>query len=163
MTKTVGHGKTKARPKRGDALLKTAVQTAHYEYSMFCQACVLTQRPPSPDEEHQVLRNMAIEVAVLHARNLRDFFTRKGRDDDVLAADFLRSVPPWKLTKLKSKSVRRRMNKLLAHMSFKRRRYKKGWDIPSLKAEIDRAWQMFLDRLEEESPKVRHWFREKGH
>lgn len=113
---------SKARPKRGRSALRSGVRTIAYEYKMFAAGCTwlnaLRTAPPTPQVQFQ--RNLAIECALLHGRTLRDFFIGSGTEDDVFASDFARPLPRWKLTKLRSSSTRRRMNKLLAHASYRR-------------------------------------------
>ena len=149
------------RKTRGETALRSAAGTISYEYRMFQQACGVmrwcrAQNTPSPHLD--VLRVLALEAALLHARILRDFFLASGKPDDILITDFLSRKPRLKLTVLRSPSIRARLNKLLAHPSYKRSRLAKHWPIVQINAEITTAWQRFLQLLEAQSPRHRSFF-----
>ena len=136
-----------------------------YEYTMFCAAADElarhhAQTPSSPTA--QIRNNIALEAMLTHVRNLRDFFAPHGRPDDILALDFVRPLPPLRLTLLRSASLRRRLDRRLSHPSYSRSRLRRGWDTQTLRAEIDTAWGGFLARLGKTQPKLRKVFAKHG-
>jgi len=150
------------RRKRGDRALRTAAGTISYEYQMFCSAFAATsamsrvQRTP----QTEAIRVLTLEAALLHARVLRDFFIGSGSDpDDILVTDFVPRRPRFALPVLRSRQIRSRLNKLLAHPSYSRARLGKQWPIVAIHAEITTAWQLFLDRVADYAPTRRNWFK----
>lgn len=99
-----------------------------------------------------LLKNMALESFLVHARNIRDFFGTAGKDDDVLVADFMRSPPGVKMPLLRSKAIRVRLNRRIAHLSFSRSRLKNEWAVGRLLKEIDTTMSCFVEHLRKVSP-----------
>ena len=72
-----------------------------------------------------LLNNQRLETTLVHARNLLDFFERtpakreKGGTDDVLSSDMGFPAKPIR----GSASLRRNINKRLAHLSYTRRQF----------------------------------------
>ena len=141
--------------------LRAAACTMTYEHRMFiASARVLMNRPPRATDQMSVLiGNMALESSLIHARNLRDFFSPNGRKDDILARDFVSPLPRIALPYLRNKSTDRRLNRLLAHPSYSRTKLVGKWDISTLCREVEAAWQSFLRRLEDQEPGLRKLFR----
>lgn len=103
--------------------------------------------------DHQTV-NMALESLLIHARNIRDFFDRTGRSDDVLASDFLGRPIRVRMSRLRSKKMRQRLNKRIAHLSYARARLGRSWDIVGLMTEINGAMEVFTDRLRAANPRL---------
>ena len=78
--------------------------------------------PQFPQPEEQFNRNLLVEAAVLHFRNLVDFFypSPNPQPDDVTAADYVtgRGSPTIPID---LKNARDRANKELAHITLKRK------------------------------------------
>ena len=103
---------------------------------------------------------------LVHARNLRAFLfpppppAPRPRPDDVLAKHFLpewaEKVEDWCPHFLEH---RERLNKSLAHISYKRIEYEanKGWDCGTIYNELTDAWDAFWSRL---TPEEQDWFTE---
>lgn len=105
-------------------------------------------------------KSMLLEVFLLHARILHDFFILDAkRDDDVSAVHFFDDPSVWVskrdaiCTKLKAEQVR--LNKKLAHLTYKRLTEKEEWEIISLCNELRVAKQEFINSLADEQ---RQWF-----
>ena len=146
---------------------RSAVDTIIYEYKMFSFASaevIRLQKGPRKTRSARGRWNLALEGALLHARNLRDFFTGTNRndDDDIAARDFLGIQPRWRLTKLRSLAVRTRLNKKLAHPTYSRSRYTGSWPVSLFRDEINGAWELFLARLDSNRPDLRQLFTVKG-
>jgi hypothetical protein len=147
---------------RGETALKSAADTISYEYRTFQQAYDVIfwcRAQISPSPRVGVIRVLALEAALLHARILRNFFLASGGADDILITDFLARKPRLKLTVLRSQRIRTRLNKLLAHPSYKRPGLAKQWPISQIRAEITTSWHTFLQLLNAQSPKRRSFFR----
>jgi hypothetical protein len=150
-----------SRPTRGTGALKTAATCASYEFEMFIAASnlLILLRKSSDTPEVVALRNIALESTLIHARNLRDFFSPNGRDNDVLARDFVTPLPRIAMPYLRRGATGRRIDKLLAHPSYDRSRLSKQWPIGTLRNELSQAWKLFLDRVARDAPKLRRFFR----
>lgn len=148
------------RAKRGSLALRSAAESISYEYEMFMAAtsCLLTIDPSDNRPEVQALRNMALESSLIHARNIRDFFSPNGRNDDIIARDFVTPMPRISMPYLRKKTTARRINRLLAHPSYGRSRLTRGWEIGTLRQEIATAWKLFLAGLAEKKPGRRGYF-----
>lgn len=113
-------------------------------------------QPMTNPEQLQV--NVLLASLLLHARNLRNFLFYPRRQDDVIAKDFLddwdEKVEEWCRYFYKH---RFRVNKSLAHISYKRIEYEpnKGWDCGTIYTEIKGAWDEFFSRL---TPEKQEWF-----
>ena len=105
-------------------------------------------------------RRLVLEAFLLHARNLRDFFHGTNFRDDILAIDFLKHPPAFNIHWLRQ--TRARLDKLLAHPSYKRPFMKKQWPVAGIYSELHRAWQRFLSGLTKENVVTRKWFVAEG-
>jgi len=145
---------TTARPRRPRGLraLSAAASDLRYEWDMTKVAAVLLSSATEAD--NPLLVNVALECLLLHARNIRDFFAPRGQSDDVLAADFLGRPLRVAMPLLRSHSLRTRLNRRIAHLSYSRARLKRGWQVRTLTAEIDRAMTTFVRRLRASQPRV---------
>jgi len=92
-----------------------------------------------------------LESALVHARNLLDFFTcDPNASDDILAAHFVPASDgkPWKPSGLRHLTSRRvDINKALSHRTYARSLKKPRWDFPRMRVEIDDAYAQFLRLL----------------
>ena|SRR2546425_13174968 len=140
------------RRTRGIRALTSAADDLNYEWKMAnVSAAALARAITSRDVWAQ---NIALESFLVHARVLRDFFSSKASDNDVLARDFLGSVPRVKLTHLRSQRIRMRLNRRIAHLSFSRSRLKRAWDVRRLLNEINQAMEAFLVVLSTQKPRL---------
>jgi hypothetical protein len=98
--------------------------------------------------------NLALECFLLHARVIRDFFRTHGSADDVLARDFLNRPPRFRLSLLRSSTIRRRLNRGVAHLSYSRSRLGRNWQVRTLLNEINQAMDAFVVRLTTEQPRI---------
>lgn len=96
--------------------------------------------------------NIALEAFLIHARNIRDFFRPKGRHNDVLARDFLSPPPRVRLSRLRNRRLKQRLDRAIAHLTFSRSRLGRRWRVQALLSEIDTAMAAFIARLETEKP-----------
>jgi len=149
------------RPTHGQAALRTAAKCASYEFEMFMAASNLwlRLRTSSNTPDGVALRNIALEATLIHARNLRDFFSPNGRRNDVLARDLVAPLPRIAMPYLRRASTGRRIDRLLAHPSYDRSRLSKQWPIGILRTELGQAWELFLDRVARDAPNLRSVFR----
>jgi hypothetical protein len=108
--------------------------------------------PPSKDEHKTVLGNSLLESFGVHFRALLDFFyLDHSNDDDILAVQFFDSPDDWKevrpnLTKMKIKSMKTRVNKEIAHLTYKRlsvSSISEEWPILEFKSHIMSARDAF--------------------
>jgi hypothetical protein len=104
-----------------------------------------------------------LEPFLLHVRNIRDFlYCNSLQKDDVLAVHFFVKPNDWIAVRPPLgnylESLRERINKSLAHLSYARLKYRsdEGWNIERIKNELDKPWRAFIDVL---SPEKRQWFR----
>jgi hypothetical protein len=107
-------------------------------------------------------KNMALESFLLHFRNLRAFLCPSLQPctaDDVLASDFLENDGSNVGEPVKLEIDRERLNKMLAHVSYRRSDYiekdQHGWDSSVMLVLILRELQKFFARL---SGEQRGWF-----
>ena len=124
--------------------------------------------PVSPAEGRT--RDVFLESFLLHYRNLRDFLCprlkQQDKDparDNVLASDFLdlgmaqNMADPAVLGR-----DRTRINKMLAHISYKRAEYKRRgedrWFVQTMCHEMLKGLEGFMARLAEVAPHRRGWF-----
>jgi len=156
-----------------EAEVKAVATYVWFEYLMFNQAAkqILSllqgSRADSLWGQHMTDRkqlqvNVLLASFLIHARNLRAFLfpprRTKPKWDDVLAQHFL---PEWdeKVEKWCPyfDENRDRLNKSLAHISYKRIEYepKKKWSYVKIHKELTAAWNEFWSRLPAEKKK---WF-----
>ncbi|MFH1919163.1 MAG: hypothetical protein ABIP48_04640 [Planctomycetota bacterium] len=92
-----------------------------------------------------------LESFLLHARNLRDFLYKdNAAKDDVLAVHFFDQAEDWRKRRPPKgsylESLRDRLNKALAHISYSRLKYRDDmrWNIAQIKHDIETPWEAFL-------------------
>jgi hypothetical protein len=125
--------KTKISNQHSDDDLKRISDNLAYEISMFSEMYKVLEK----DEPESPERNACLESFLIHARNLRDFFYPKSRNqDDVLTSDF---IPGWedKAGKMGAylDANRERINKEIAHLTYTRNKEteeSKKWDITKM-------------------------------
>ena len=128
-----------------------------YEMAMFTRTAdrILQEAASLGDLD----RNMYLEVLLLHARILLDFFVGKPQGDGVSAQHFFEDETQWTaLSKTHCpylKANRERINKKLAHLTYKGMTLDKNWDIEAIVLDITKAWALFLSSLPDET---RAWF-----
>ncbi len=103
-----------------------------------------------------------VEVALLHARALREFFFRRRTSisrtsnwwSDVLAEDFFDDPSQWKIptmTFLGDKNNKDRLDRSLSHLTYHRIEYQvknqKRWDFSAMSQDIEESYSKFLDLL----------------
>lgn len=104
-----------------------------------------------------------LEPFLLHTRNLREFLytDRSKYKDDVLAVHFFDDPNDWKRERPPMgeylESIRERLNKALAHISYARLDYRKEkqWNVKQIKADLNMPWEAFLNAL---PAKKGQWF-----
>jgi len=104
------------------------------------------------------IHNMAVEVWLLHARNLRDFFRTQGHGDDICARDYVKSMPRISMPTVFSSAFHNRVNKKISHPSYKRPRLRAKWDRGKITRELVRAMDAFMIQLDADYPRRRAWF-----
>ena len=130
-----------------------------YEYWMFKEGIRwLVSLRRSTLASNQVSVNAALEVMLIHARNLLEFFTVGGRSNDIKMRDFLAFPPRIALPYLRKN--RKRINRKLAHPSYSNSRMSSSWSFREIESEIDSAMQSFLDRLKRDEPRLRKLFKD---
>ena len=136
---------TTSRPKRGRKALASAADHLNYEWKM---ANVAAKALAVAQGANDVwAQNLALESFLVHSRIIRDFFAASGSADDVLARDFLGLDPKVRLSFLRSKPIRQRLNRKIAHLSYSRSRLKRAWDVRRLLNEINAAMIDFVSML----------------
>ena len=100
--------------------------------------------------------NIKLEVFLLHARSLYEFFYSKEKrnDDDARAYDFIVDVNKWVRERpLKSNDIEqsiKRMNKELSHITYKRHSGvvpEKQWELVTIKDHLLAVIKVFLDNV----------------
>lgn len=135
------------------AKLRRGAETVRYEYAMFLHSSVLLHEWA---EDPGLMHNILLENVLLHARNLVEFFgTTSHTADDIRARHYLTAPHDFALPY--SRSIKKRLNKLLAHVSYSRSEFQKPWQVAALRQELAGAWAEFIDRLAD-IPGREKWF-----
>lgn len=163
------------RRARSDTELKPVVRDIAYEIRMLRRGARVWDPKLADDFAGMVL----IEVVLLHARSLRDFFypgreflntVPEPREDDVIAVDFFEApdrhgwfaqrpvlgsmaVPLRAL--IDDRNERRRLDRRLAHLSYSRAHTKEAWALGLIAAGFEPVIAAFLGAL---APHRRAWF-----
>jgi hypothetical protein len=130
--------------------LKGMAEHVRHEVDEFRKAI---QRLPTLEEDHPD-RKSTIEVALLHFRNLRDFFFAPGKTDDVFARDYIASWNPEEDAIFQA--TRRDLNKRLAHLTTWRLKEELPWKLDRMNSAIEELVSNFLNSL---PPEEVSWFR----
>ena len=128
------------------AELDTARALFAYELNMFR---AVTDAIFAPGLPHMV-KNALLESALVHVRNLHDFFVqRPSARDDVLAAYYVHgSGESWEPGDLEHvMSCQQDINKSLSHLTFHRVVSKPQWHIGELRREIESTYSSFVRAL----------------
>ena len=103
------------------------------------------------DRSNTALKNVIIESALIHARNLYGFFSGKESSfDDIIAGHFVKNSDDtvWKSSKLTFISSRKEdINKALSHLTYTRIKFKPTWDIDRIRQDVEEAYVEFLALL----------------
>lgn len=100
------------------------------------------------NEQDNFFSNVMLECALLHARNLLEFFTGKSNKDNIIASHFVNEPPQLPYLK----SLWNDINKRLSHLTYTRVKAEKKyrWNLSKISDEIEAAYSEFLDFLPEE-------------
>ena len=148
---------------------KEVATFVYYEYTQLdhvakaLRSLTQGQRVDSQGERHKtdsekIQESILLTAFLVHARNLRAFLFTPPRLDDVAAEHFLpdwaEKVEDWCPYFLEH---RERLNKSLAHISYKRIEYEanKLWECGTIHKELTDAWNEFFGRLTREE---QDWF-----
>lgn len=120
-----------------------------YELRMFRVATDALQDPSA--QSNPALKNVILESALIHARNLHDFFSgMNSPKDDIIVGHFVKNSDgtPWKSSKLAFiKSCKNDINKALSHLTYTRVKFKPVWNINRIRQYIEEAYAEFLALL----------------
>jgi hypothetical protein len=127
-----------------------APEAFKYEMEIFCYA------EGHLSNAQGNLRKAMIECALLHARNLLDFFTGNqpmtGRMDEksIRAGHFIKENTWWKSDKLSYLQQRKKdINKSLSHLTYDRIGTEYEWNLAKIKDEIKASYTELLKLLPE--------------
>lgn len=120
-----------------------------YELRMFFVATDTLQN--AAVQSNPGLKNVILESALIHARNLLDFFCGKeSREDNIIADHFVINIDgaPWISSKLTFlSSCKTDINKALSHLTYRRVKFKPTWRITQIRQEIEDAYAEFMALL----------------
>jgi hypothetical protein len=108
-------------------------------------------------ETQRLIGNALLESALIHLRALDDFFYRepnKDTKDDVFAVDY---AGGWTLIPLLTKDERADINKRLAHITTRRTREPRKWELSSMSKARD-VYDRFREDLTTTWPVRARWF-----
>ncbi len=142
----------KPRRKRGPKALASAADDLNYEWKMARVSARALEKAYAANDVWA--KNIALESFLVHARVIRDFYAASASENDVLAIDFLGSVPRVRLSLLRSRAIRTRLNRRIAHLSFSRSRLKRAWDVRTILNEINGAMDAFVALLARRDAKL---------
>ena len=139
----------------------SAFATVDYEIRALSDAHNLHLLARSRGGANSAIANIALEAFLLHARVLRGFFVGDGGGDDIKAERFLGCRMRFRLPILRAS--RARLNKALAHASYRRPRYKQPWRVSAIHSELLAAWSTFLHRLAQKNARAHRIFTQRYH
>ena len=129
--------------------LKGAHNKFLYELKMFritANAYATNSVPGDP-----AFKTAVLEAALIHARNLYDFFTgNESWEDNIIAGHFVKDPNGalWKSTQLAFLALRKgEINKALSHLTYTRVNSKPTWNIEPICQDIENAYSEFLALL----------------
>lgn len=128
----------------------SAAKDLAHELEMARKAVEFLAGAQAAGDQDQV--NLFLEAFLLHARNIRDFLAWSNNPNDVIAADFVGRPVRVRMPLLRSRKVRERLNRRIAHLSYSRSRLGRHWNVVVLLAEIESGMGAFIRRLSEVSP-----------
>ena len=120
-----------------------------YEMRMFRGTTdALLSRAPACDD--WVLYRALLESALVHARNLLDFFVGAASPrDDVLACHVVNDYTSPSAVLEHLASCRSDINKTLSHLTYSRVARKRGWPFLRFRRDLETAYAEFLALLPE--------------
>ena len=139
---------------------QNAANAVLYEWTMFKWVSAEIERRNEAGQIRDEVDNLLLEGLLLHTRILKEFLqTSKTKRDDILAAHFLDDAETWN-AKVKQLFPRirddsDRLNKKLAHLSYRRLEMCQSWDVKLIYCEINDGWNEFIKALD---PERREWF-----
>jgi len=120
-----------------------------YELRVFLAATSFLQDPAV--QNNPSLKNAILESALLHSRNILDFFCAKESSiDDISAGHFVKNADgtPWTSFKLSFLiSCKGDINKSLSHLTYTRVKFKPSWNMTKIRQEIEDAYSEFVTLL----------------
>jgi hypothetical protein len=135
---------------------REAAITLKYEFNSLGDALALC-REHQPIPKPTALSNASREAFLLHARNLRTFFSAKTRNpDDIIVIDWLTPQSAFATPILDS--LRPKLNKLLAHVTYSGASLPKDWPWEEIYVELKGNWRKFLDQLARDDHSLRKLF-----
>ena len=138
--------------------VKKHAETLCYEYEMFrvaCHTAIRLEGTRRPSVEQEWTRRAMLECTLLHARNLYDFLTNNnpsGKEDNLLAKDIIEDYEPRPMAMKHVRRNRRRIHKLLAHVSKSRPNLDRIWRLDLFMKELTVEWAHFRAVLERKHP-----------
>lgn len=126
-----------------------AIEQFLYEFRMFLVAIDACQ--DHAVQKNLALNNVVLESALIHARNLLDFFCGKeSPKDNVIAGHYVRNPDgtPWTSSRLTFlSSCKADINKALSHLTYSRVKSKPTWQLTQIRQEIKDAYAEFTALL----------------
>ena len=121
---------------------KAASAKFRYELLMFRHAHDLLNTIPAIDATY----NITLEAALLHLRNLYDFFCSPPTHQDDIQARHFTTHPLTTIHSCLSAVAARQddINKSLSHLTYTRTKKKPSWNMDAFREEIENAYQAFL-------------------
>lgn len=136
--------KPNARRHRGLRALRSGAGAVFYEWKTAQDSANLAIEAKKKNDQASL--NAALESLLLHARSIREFFRASGRDNDILAKDFLGAAVRVRMPYLRRN--RTRLDRRIAHLTYSRSRMASLWDVDRIMIEIDDSMNRFVRRLE---------------
>lgn len=96
--------------------------------------------------------NASLESLIIHARNIRDFFNSTGRENDVLAIDFLGRNLRIRMPYIRKN--KKRLDRRIAHLSYSRSRMSPKWDVAKIISEMNDSINRFIKKLKVQHPSI---------
>lgn len=122
-----------------------------YELTMF-HFTINALADPSM-ESNKLLKNAILESALIHTRNLYEFFCGKeSLNNNIIAGHFAKNSDgtPWKSPSLSFiASCKDKINKALSHLTYTRVKNKPLWPYIRISQNIELAYSAFIDLLPE--------------
>lgn len=90
------------------------------------------------------------DSALLHARNLHDFFLNARKQDDIVAADFVDSSnSDWSAAPLLATLAREipDVNKFRSHLTYTRTERTRSWPLATFSDELESAFREFIQKM----------------
>ncbi len=129
----------------------------YYEVSMMKLSLYIARKNFSDKIIQNNKMNIVLEIFLLHARNLLEFFYDKNdcKKDIAHVNHFLKSGIKWKKIQTKSnswyKSLNKKINIYLSHMNYNRKIdiKEKEWNLLELKKDFNNIIKVFLKNIDD--------------